>query len=639
MIKVSFLINKRGSSLVEILLAVAIFGMFVTALAGSLLLGQEGAMTSGSRQRATKFAEEGVEAVKSIRDGGYSSLPVDGNYGLVISGGKWTLSGTSDTSGIFTRVVNLSTPSTGVRKITVTVTWAQNMQRNGSIALESYATDWLGTTSGGGGTPKKRGLLAYYDATGGRNTLTSRQYDDVANTFGVEEDIALGAGQNSRNIVLKTSPTKGEAVLAYGDNVGNLKVLCYDDTTDVWTQDFTATIGGTGTTKRFDVEYEKTTGDAVVVYSTNGTSTNQIATRTKSGSAACGTANWGAATNFSSARITTGAVTWVQAEAAQNSGTNNIGVAWASNTGYLSAGIWNGSTLANETPNAFSTATSLLEYVTAIGDNLAFDIAAESNTGYFMVVWSPYRSGTTACTAGATPVDGSCIKYSRFTTSWQAIAAIPTVADIGTNIDLAANPLSTSNEMALGAMDNGTGDSSHAYWSGSAWTGKANQDTAVQAPTAGSKRIACAWLNSGATSRSVCAYNDSATTNLGWVVGSAGTFTTQTDFTVAPVFASPQIWYDMDVNPNSQDTLMFAISDNGADLHLKRLVMTSTPAFTWTNTEGGAALETTLSQATSKPFGFAFWKVIPIADATISPLYNKKQDICYLNQRYWYKNV
>ncbi|NTU69565.1 hypothetical protein HGB13_01890, partial [bacterium] len=462
-----------------------------------------------------------------------------------------------------------------------------------------------------------------------------RQYDDVANTFGIEEDISLGAGQNSRNIILKTSPTKGEAILAYGDNAGNLKVLCYDDSTDVWTQDFTATIGGTGTTKRFDVEYEKTTGDALVVYSTNSGTTNEIAYRTKAGSSSCGSASWGTATNFNALR-TSGIVQWISAEAAQNSGTNNIAVAWADAASDLSASIWNGSSWVGEPAAALETN---LEYAAAGQDVMSFDLAYETSSGNLMVVWSPLGNGATACTVwtAGPAVANNCIKYSRYTTSWQATSAIPTVADRGTNIDLASNPLSTSNQLALGAMDNGTGDSSYAYWSGSAWTGAANNDTSVQAPTAGSKRIACNWLNSGATARSICAYNDSGTTNIGWVVGSAGTFTLQADFAPTPVFASPQIWYDMDVNPNSLDTLMFSVSDNGSDLFMKRLIMTAAPAFTWTNADGGVALETTLSQSTSKPFAFTFWRVIPIASAEGNINYSKKQRLAlnYLNNFYY----
>ena len=53
---------------------------------------------------------------------------------------------------------------------------------------------------------------------------------------------------------------------------------------------------------------------------------------------------------------------------------------------------------------------------------------------------------------------------------------------------------------------------------------------------------------------------------------------------------------------------MFVVSDNNSDLFVKRLVMTSTPSFTWTNSDGGVSLETNLSQAIVNPFGFAYFQ-------------------------------
>ena len=380
-----------------------------------------------------------------------------------------------------------------------------------------------------------------------------------------------------------------------------------DKLTDIWTKDFSTTVGGTGTTLRFDVEYENTTGDVMVVYSTNTATTNEIAYRTKPGGSDCGSADWSASTNFNVAR-TAGIVQWITAESAQNSGTDKIAIAWADAASDLSASIWDGSSWGAEPTAALETS---LEYATAAQDVQSFDIAFETSSGNLMIAWSPLRTGTTSCTASATLSATSCIKYARYTTAWQATAAIPTVADVGTNIDISANPLSTSNLLVLGAMDNGTGDSGHAYWSGSEWTGKANQDISIQAPTAGSNRIACGWLTSGATTRAICTYNDSGATNIGWVVWNGSSFTTQSDFTPTPVFASPQRWYSLVVNPSSLDTLMFTLSDNTLRLFSKRLVMNSAGTFAWSNADGGLALENTLPQTNPKQFGFTFWKVIP----------------------------
>lgn len=142
---------------------------------------------------------------------------------------------------------------------------------------------------------------------------------------------------------------------------------------------------------------------------------------------------------------------------------------------------------------------------------------------------------------------------------------------------------------------------------GSSWTGKANQDTSARAVTAGSKRIATGWVVSGGTSRSVITYNNSGTTNIGWVVGNSGVFNTQTDFAPSPLFANPQQWYDIHMDPTNTDRLMFTLSDNNSDVFAKRLVMSSTAVFTWSNADNSAALENSLGQASTSPFAFTYW--------------------------------
>lgn len=601
---------ESGMSIVEILLAVATFSLLTVAVIGGIIYGVQGPTISGTQIRAQQLLDEAGEAVRNIRDSDAFSTFTEGTYIITTVGGVWGLQPIADPATqaelidtTFSRYLTIGSGVSG-KNVTAYILWNQGSVSR-SINSSNYLTDWQDIIIVS--TPKKRGLLAYYDASVGHATLTFRQYDDVANSFSAEEDIAAGAGANGQNIVVKTSPIKGEAIIAMADNAGNLDVLCYDDSTDVWTLDFTVAIGGTGTTQRFDVEYEKTSGDSMVVYSTNSTTTNEIAYRTKSGSSTCGSASWAVATNYNTQR-TSRIVQWIEAESAQNSGTDNIGIAWADANSDLSATIWNGSSWITEPSVALETS---LEYASSAQDVRSFDLAFESASGNLMIVWSPLMTGTSGCTVSTTLYSTSCIKYSRYTTGWQSTGAIGTVADVGTNIDLAADPIATSNLMVLGALNNGTGDSSHAYWSGTAWNGKANQDTSIQAPTAGSQRVACGWLTSGNVTRSICAYNDSGSTNVGWVIGNNGTFNTQTDFTPTPAFSSPQRWYDFEINPNSLDTLIFTLSDNNHGLFAKRLVMTNAGSMTWTNADGGTALENTLPQTNPKQFGFTFWKVIP----------------------------
>lgn len=436
------------------------------------------------------------------------------------------------------------------------------------------------------------GLILY--GISANTTPQWRTYSGAGNSFGAQTGTVTGG--TGLNFVVKTSPTKQEAIAGYVNSSGVLQVMCYDGTS--WSNEWSVTAGGTGTTRRFDIAYETNTGDALIAYTNNGAT---IGYRTKAGSSSCGSANWSTANTFTPAR-TTGTVNWIRLEASPVSSSNVIFIAWEDSTGALSAQSWSGTAWnSNEPSAAFSTN---IENTGTTGNSLSFDIAVESQTGNAIIVFSPNNTTADSCTAGT-----NCIQYSRYTTSWSAVAGIPTVADPATNVDLAANP--NTNEMVLGAIDNTSADLSLAYWSGSAWTGKANQDTAAAAPVAGTKLVACGWLISGATTRSVCTYNDSGTTNIGWVVGSGGTFTTQTDFTPTPSFGNPQKWYDIQTDPFNKDRLIFSLSDVNNDLFAKRLIMTSTPAFTWTNADGGAALQASLPGAIAQPFSFAYWRLIP----------------------------
>ncbi len=133
--------KKNGFSLVEVILSSAVFVLLVTALVGAYLYGQEATALAGNRARANMLAEEGLEAVRNIRDENFSNL-IDGTYGLSTSGNQWNLSGLQDTSDIFTRSVSISSADANRKNIVSTVTWQQNPQRTGTVSLASHLTFW-----------------------------------------------------------------------------------------------------------------------------------------------------------------------------------------------------------------------------------------------------------------------------------------------------------------------------------------------------------------------------------------------------------------------------------------------------------------------------------------------------------------
>ena len=132
---------KKGFSLVEALLASAVFALLAMAVVGSYLYGQESTALSGNRAKAVYLAEEGLEAVRNIRDADFANLS-DGTFGLSSSADHWSFSGSSDANDIFTRNVTISTVDQNRKMVNSTVTWQQNGQRNGRVSLVTYLTYW-----------------------------------------------------------------------------------------------------------------------------------------------------------------------------------------------------------------------------------------------------------------------------------------------------------------------------------------------------------------------------------------------------------------------------------------------------------------------------------------------------------------
>jgi len=134
-------IKSAGFLLVEVILASSIFVLLVTAFVGVYLYGQESTMLAGNRARATMLAEEGLEAVRNIRDADFVNL-TNGTYGLTTTNHQWNLSGSQDVTDIFTRQIIISTIDTNRKLVTANVIWQQNPQRTGLVSLVTRFSNW-----------------------------------------------------------------------------------------------------------------------------------------------------------------------------------------------------------------------------------------------------------------------------------------------------------------------------------------------------------------------------------------------------------------------------------------------------------------------------------------------------------------
>ena len=142
--------NKKGFSLLELVLAVAIFSFSSFALATMIIDSNISTRLSADRTEALLYAKEGVEAVRSIRDNDWATWvgTADGNHGLMINSANSTWAfNTSDSDLIndkYTRTVNLATdplvPTS--RDVSVNISWNLTPGRIASTTLSTIFSNW-----------------------------------------------------------------------------------------------------------------------------------------------------------------------------------------------------------------------------------------------------------------------------------------------------------------------------------------------------------------------------------------------------------------------------------------------------------------------------------------------------------------
>ena len=133
---------QRGFILLETILAGALLFLIVSAFVIAAISGQESSVLSGKRSRAVLLAEEGLEAVRNIRDEGFANLG-DGVHGLATIDNQWNFAGSQDTTDIFSRQITISPVDAQTKDVSSTITWQQNAQSTGSVTLLTRLTDWL----------------------------------------------------------------------------------------------------------------------------------------------------------------------------------------------------------------------------------------------------------------------------------------------------------------------------------------------------------------------------------------------------------------------------------------------------------------------------------------------------------------
>ncbi len=133
--------RQSGQSLLEAILAIALFAISLGALVP--YLNNQLSQLGGARAslQAQELAEEGLEALRSLRDQNWSLL-TPGSHGIVLSSNLWALQSASDTANGFTRSVTLTDLNANEKYVLATVTWLDSFQRARMLTLPSVITNF-----------------------------------------------------------------------------------------------------------------------------------------------------------------------------------------------------------------------------------------------------------------------------------------------------------------------------------------------------------------------------------------------------------------------------------------------------------------------------------------------------------------
>lgn len=136
--------SKKSFTIVEVLLAVALFVATGTVAVYLLIDAEYSNQQAKDRFSASTIAEAGIEATRSIHGEGWGNL-TNGNHGLLLANGVWNFSGESDTdtSGRFSRQINISQISDDQKLITSTVSRISGIARPLTISFSTYLTNYL----------------------------------------------------------------------------------------------------------------------------------------------------------------------------------------------------------------------------------------------------------------------------------------------------------------------------------------------------------------------------------------------------------------------------------------------------------------------------------------------------------------
>jgi prepilin-type N-terminal cleavage/methylation domain-containing protein len=144
--------NTKGFSLVELVVALAIFVIIIGGMAALIIGGHLSNFENEKRLQANAVLTETWEAIRAIRNGDWNDI-TNGSHGLTHSNGYWEFSGDSDEQNGITRQITVSgiwrdadgnilegggEMDTDSKKIQIQISWHPLEGQDQSFTLNTY---------------------------------------------------------------------------------------------------------------------------------------------------------------------------------------------------------------------------------------------------------------------------------------------------------------------------------------------------------------------------------------------------------------------------------------------------------------------------------------------------------------------
>jgi type II secretory pathway pseudopilin PulG len=148
--------GKNGSSVVEVIVALGVLVVVLTGIAVLYTNAINGTENANKQFQAEMYLNQGLEAVRAIRDNDFNNLTI-ATHGLTDANGYWEFLGASDTWEEFIRTVEIAevqrsdvcdiVTTGGVvdpdsKKITITIAWDEGMTSEGTVSASQYLHNW-----------------------------------------------------------------------------------------------------------------------------------------------------------------------------------------------------------------------------------------------------------------------------------------------------------------------------------------------------------------------------------------------------------------------------------------------------------------------------------------------------------------